>query len=372
MKIAAALFRYFAFGGLQLDTMRFVDEFLRRGHEVTLFVGAGGAEVPARPGLTVETVPLQRLSSHARAAEFAGEFLALAAGKFDVTLAMNRIPGCDFYFAADDCIVDEFLEKHSSLAVALLPRYRTFARLEKEIFRPGGRTAIWYIAERQRTAYLRRYATEPERFFLLPPGIDEKYRQVRREAASAAEVRREFGIRPEDLLLIFVGSNFFLKGLDRAVQLLAGLSEAERDRIRLLVVGAGRPQQFLPRIRRYGLADNVIFAGGRSDTERLFPAADLLIHFSRRDSAGSVIAESLACGTPVLCTEVCGFSTLARDAGSEVVPDPWSDTAAQELFRQMRAHIGEYRAKTEAYAARTDLFRRAAAAADLLERFVSR
>ena len=372
MNIAAALFRYFAFGGLQLDTMRIVTELLARGHQVTLFVGAGGAEVPAHPGLTVESLPLKRWSNHARAEEFARKFHAFADGKFDVTLAMNRIPGCDFYFAADDCIVDEFLLRHSPLAIALLPRYRTFAKLEEQIFRPGGKTRILYIAERQKTAFIRRYATEEERFFALPPGIPEKYRHVRRDADEAAKVRREFGIAPEEFLTLFVGSDFRRKGLDRAVRMLAHLPGEERRSVRLLAVGAGRPEQVLPLIRQYGLEDRVLFTGGRHDTERLFPAADLSILFSYSESAGGVIAESLACGTPVLCTANCGFSTLARDAGSEVVPEPWSDDAALALFRQMRDHIGGYRAKAEAYADRTDLFRRAAVAADLLERFVSR
>ena len=372
MKIALALFRYFAFGGLQLDTMRIADELLARGHEVTLFVGSGGEEVPARPLLTVETLPLARWSNHARAAEFARAFHARADGRFDVTLAMNRIPGCDFYFAADDCIVDEFLLKHSRLTVAFLPRYRVFAKIEREIFRPGAQTRILYIAERQKTAYLSRYGTEEARFFLLPPGIPEKYRHVRRDAAAAAEVRREFGIAPDGFLLIFVGSDFRRKGLDRAVRMLARLSAEERRRVRLLAVGAGRPEQILPLVRQYGLADNVIFTGGRNDTEKLLPAADLMVLLSYSEATGTVIAESLACGTPVLCSANCGFSTLARDAGSEVVPEPWSDDAALELFRKMRDRIGEYRAKAEAYADRTDLFRRAAVAADLLENFRTR
>ena len=368
MKIAAALFRYFAFGGLQLDTMRFVTEFLKRGHRVTLFVGEVCSPIAEQPGLRVEVVPLRKRSNHARAAEFAQKFHALADGKFDVTLAMNRIPGCDFYFAADDCIVDEFLLKHSRLTIALLPRYRTFAGIEERIFRPGGRTRIWYIAERQKTAYIRRYGTEPERFFLLPPGIPEKYRGVRRDAAGTAAVRREFGIAPDEFLLIFVGSDFRRKGLDRAVRLLAALPEAERARTRLLAVGAGRPRQILPLIRKCGLTDRVVFTGGRSDTEKLLPAADLALLLSYSESAGGVIAESLACGTPVLCTANCGFSTLARDAGCEVVPEPWADETALTLFRRMRDDIGAYREKAEAYAARTDFFRRAAYAADLLEK----
>ena len=154
--------------------------------------------------------------------------------------------------------------------------------------------------------------------------------------------------------------------------MIAALPEAERERTRLLAVGAGRPQQILPQIRQCGLTERIIFTGGRSDTEKLLPAADLSLLLSYSESAGGVIAESLACGTPVLCSANCGFSTLAHDAGCEVVPEPWSDGTALTLFRRMRGGIAEYRAKAEDYAARTDFFRRAAYAADLLENFAAR
>ena len=36
MKLAFAIFRYFPFGGLQLDFSRFLKEGIRRGHAVTV------------------------------------------------------------------------------------------------------------------------------------------------------------------------------------------------------------------------------------------------------------------------------------------------------------------------------------------------
>lgn len=367
MKIAVALFKYFAFGGLQLDTMRLVNELLPRGHQVTLFTGEICSELPALSGLNVELVPLKKRTNHARALEFARFFHEKTAGNFDVTIAMNRIPGCDFYFAADDCIVDEFLLKHSRLTIALLPRYRTFAHIEKEIFQPGSRTEILYLAERQKTAYLKRYGTEEKRFHLLPPGIPEKYRNARENKKHAAEIRKEFGFSPDDFFVIFIGSDFRRKGLDRAVRILANLPEPERNRTKLLAVGSGRPSQILPLIRKYGLEKNVIFTGGRNDTERLLPAADLMVLLSYSEATGTVIAESLCCGTPVLCSENCGFSDLAREAGSEAVPEPWSDEKALALFRTMRADIVSRREKALEYAESHDFFRRAAHIADLME-----
>lgn len=372
MKIAFALFKYFRYGGLQLDTVRAVRELLTRGFQVTLFVGEGDSEVPELRGLSVKRIELKSRTNHARAEEFEQKFRALTRRDFDVTVAMNRITGCDFYFAADDCILEHFLRKHSRLTVSLLPRYRTFTRIEREIFRPGGTTEILYLAARQKEAFQRRYGTEEARFHLLPPGIPEKYRdaQTPRTEANRMEVRREFGIRENDFFILFIGSNFLLKGLDRAIRLLAGLPEEERKTAKLVAAGAGRREQVMPLIRKYELEENVLFAGPRNDTEKLLPAADLMVLFSYSEATGTVIAESLCCGTPVLCSENCGFSSLAREAGSEVVPEPWSDETAGTLFRRMRDHSEEYRRKAEEYARRTDFFRRAAVMADILEEFV--
>ncbi len=374
MKIAFALFKYFPFGGLQLDTMRSIRELLARGWQVTLFAGEIESELPELPGFTVRQIPLKSRTNHARAVEFERAFRALTGGKFDVTVAMNRITGCDFYFAADDCILDHFLQKRSRLTVALLPRYRTFTRIEREIFLPGSPTQILCITERQKESFRRRYGTEESRFHLLPPGIPEKYRTVRADwtAEKRQAVRREFGIGENDFLAVFIGSDFLRKGLDRTIRLLAALPEDEKKTAKLLVAGSGRQNQVLPLIRRCGLDGNVLFAGPRNDTEVLLPAADLLVLLSYNEAAGSVIAEALCCGIPVLCSESCGFSPLVREAGSEVVPDPWSDETALVLFRKMRNESGEYRRKANEYADRTDFFRRAACMADILEEFAGK
>ena len=371
MKIAFALFKYFDFGGLQLDTMRFIRELLARGWYVTLFAGEIDSELPELPGFTVHKIELKSRSNHARAVEFERKFHTLTDGRFDVTTAMNRITGCDFYFAADDCILDHFLQKHSRLTVSLLPRYRTFTRIEREIFAPGGSTEILYLAERQKIAFRQRYGTEESRFHLLPPGIPDKYRTVRANWTRAKRqcIRREFGIGENDFLVLFIGSNFLLKGLDRAIRILAALPENEQKTTRLLAVGPGRQNQVLPLIRRHRLDDHVLFAGPRSDTEDLLPASDLLVLFSYSEATGTVIAESLCCGVPVLCAENCGFSTLAKEAGSEAVPSPWSDETALTLFRKIRNDSEEYRRKANEYADRTDFFRRSACMADILEDF---
>jgi glycosyltransferase involved in cell wall biosynthesis len=57
-----------------------------------------------------------------------------------------------------------------------------------------------------------------------------------------------------------------------------------------------------------GIGDRIVFAGAwRADPiSRLFDGCDLLVHPSRREAYGMVIAEAIACGVPVLTSDVGG------------------------------------------------------------------
>ena len=58
------------------------------------------------------------------------------------------------------------------------------------------------------------HGTPSHRFHPLPPGLERDRAEADDDAASA--VRRELGVGADELLLLFVGSGFVKKGLDRA------------------------------------------------------------------------------------------------------------------------------------------------------------
>ena len=194
MKIAFALFKYFPYGGLQLDTVRFLAETARRGHQAVLFVCEINGALPEIAGVRVVELPVSAASNHGMALAFEKKFheAVRSAGDFDVTVAMNRIRGCDFYFAADNCLAVEYRKKHSPLVLKLLPRYRTFLQLEKGIFAPDSKTKIFYIAPPQLEDFTEVYDTEKDRFIPLPPGIPEKYRGVRADDEARKILRKNY------------------------------------------------------------------------------------------------------------------------------------------------------------------------------------
>ena len=365
-QVAFSIFKYFPYGGLQLDMMRMAQEFTSRNIRVVIYcMGYDIDEVP--PGITFRVIPVRGWSNHRKALDFQHKLSGeLAKEQFIAHIAFNRLTPADWYFAADQPFVESvkrsFLEK-------LMPRYRTFARMERELFQAGNDTRIFCITRAQQQAFQRLYGTPAERIYQLPPGIDEKYASALDLRQKRDDLRRELGIAEDDILLIQVSSAFRTKGVDRSIAAVASLPENIRRKTRLLIVGRGRAAAYAKFAFRCGIGGQVIFAGGRSDVAELIAAADLMIHPARNEATGTVLLESLACGTPVLCSANCGFSPLVREAGSLVLP---------RLFRQKIFNrtlmvtlstpdkLSDLQRAAENYGRNGDFYRRAACAADLI------
>ena len=132
MKIALGIFKYFPFGGLQIDMRNIALEFARRGEDVTVFTGEWNSS-ESFPGVNVEILKLSSLSNHRKALEFSRAFHR-AAENFDIKVAFNRFGGCDFYFAADDCYAAALNRRKGAFLLRHFGRYKVFSELEKSIF----------------------------------------------------------------------------------------------------------------------------------------------------------------------------------------------------------------------------------------------
>lgn len=373
MRFAFALFKYFPFGGLQSDMLRIAECAAARGHEVTVFTGAWEGAGP-RSGICVRLLECGGGSNHRRARKFAVRFAgALKQEAFDLSLAFNRFGGCDWYFAADNCLAVEMPRKHSSLLLKLLPRYRSFLEQEREVFSPRSRTNIFYITPRQKRDFMRCYGTPEERFFYLPPGISPEFR-IRADAEHIrAEKRRELGVPESSLMLLEVGGHFFGKGVDRVIRAVAALPEELRSRCCFCIAGAADERRIRAFGRRCGLPEQALrVLGPRKDVPELLLAADLMVHPARNEAAGNVLLEGIASGLPVICSAACGFCDFVAEAGGVVVPEPWSDRVFLQLLTEMLGRPGEYRARIISHGGGRNFCCRAGVAVDLLEQWVQR
>lgn len=331
MKIALCIFRFFAFGGLQKDFLRLAKTCVARGHDVRAYCGNDSAPADLlRAKLNLTILPLHGLTNHSRAHSFEKQFAQIAAEEnFDCVVGFNRMSGLDFYFAGDSCLAERiahasFWEKFKFL----LPRYRTFLRMEKAVFSPESTTQILAISPNQQHAYIRRYATPADRFFRVPLDFDSRCRELAGDPARKAELRsrtrEDLGLRADDFALILVGSDFKRKGALRIIDAIAALPQEFRARTKLFLVGDTFPVPYLDAAAGLGLANNVFALGGRKDVPELLCAADWMVHPAEDEAGGSALLEAAVLGLPVICTEVCGFSgEIERWEGGFVLTNPF-------------------------------------------------
>lgn len=330
MRIALALYRYFPHGGLQRDFLATARRCAERGHSVTVL--AAEWQGPPPEGITLQLLPVRGLTNHARMARF-GQRLRHWRRQHpeEVLLGFNRLPSLDLYFAADNCFA-ESLQNRSRWA-RLLPRYRTYLALERWVAGSEGAARLLFLNPNQADSYLRHYHLREHRYRILPPGV----RRDRRPGDDADEQRRrvrsELGVEDGTRLLLFLGSDFARKGLDRVLFALTHMNEHPDTRTVLLVVGDDDPAPYRATLSRMGLSDQVCFTGGRDDVPALLQAADLLVHPAYHEPAGMALLEATVSGLPVLTTGACGYAPLIEEAGSgRVVPEPFSsETFQREL-----------------------------------------
>ena len=121
---------------------------------------------------------------------------------------------------------------------------------------------------------------------------------------------RERGDRPAMAVHV---SNF--RPVKRVPWLIEVFAQATRGTdARLTLVGDG-PDQGLARMRasELGISDRVLFMGERDALPELLAPADVFVLTSEEESFGLSALEALACGVPVVATDVGGVSEVVRD-----------------------------------------------------------
>jgi UDP-glucose:(heptosyl)LPS alpha-1,3-glucosyltransferase len=206
---------------------------------------------------------------------------------------------------------------------------------ERALCGPDARTRLLFLTERQRAEFQAAYGTPAERLHVLPLNLDDGPLATRAEGRAALA---PLGVSDEHVVLLFVGSDFRRKGLDRVLDALPGLGE----RARLVVIGEDDPAPFARRARRRGCAARVAFAGARADTSACYARADLLVHPARKETAGIVLLEALRHGVPVVATDVCGFAEhVAASAGGIVLRSPFDRQLFLAALRRLVDDAGE-------------------------------
>jgi teichuronic acid biosynthesis glycosyltransferase TuaC len=164
---------------------------------------------------------------------------------------------------------------------------------------------------------------EPARVCTIPNGVNARiYFQHDRQAT-----RAKHGIAPGQLMLLSAGYLIERKGHHRAIRALGALRQQGIAAALWIVGAAGREGRYEGKIRdlvrEMGIEDSVHFVGSVTPDvlAEYMSAADVFCLASTREGWPNVVHEALACGTPVVASDVGGVPDLipSREYGV-VVP----------------------------------------------------
>lgn len=368
MIIAFCLYKYFPYGGLQRDFLRIAQTVASRGHKVIIFTQQWQGERPQ--GFEIVIVPVTARTNHGKNAQYHRWVAArLKQYAVDCVVGFNKMPGLDFYYAADVCYAEK-VAREKGFLYKLTPRYRHYASFERATFERGARTQLLMLTATQISDFVKHYHTEKSRFHILPPGIYPDRKYSNQPAGSRDAFRKKNGIGEQQILLLQVGSDFRRKGVERSLRAIAALPENVRSQCLYYVVGQDKSARYENLARQLGIADQVVFFAGRDDVAELMSAADLLLHPAYQEAAGIVLLEGIVAGLPVIVSEVCGYAHHIKTAGCGVViPEPFAQESLNLALFEAVTDAEKRQAwaeKARSYADTEDLYSLADKTADII------
>ncbi|MCK5559919.1 MAG: glycosyltransferase family 4 protein, partial [Thermoplasmata archaeon] len=124
-------------------------------------------------------------------------------------------------------------------------------------------------------------------------------------------------------VVLYLGRLKFHKGLEYLIE-SAKLTDPD---IKYLIVGEGDFEPHLKEIvERFGVKDRIIFAGRvpNSEIPKYYCASDVFIlpSITRLEAFGLVVIEAMACGKPVIISNIPGVSENITDGEEGLIVEP--------------------------------------------------
>ncbi|MGH7847179.1 MAG: glycosyltransferase family 4 protein [Candidatus Binatia bacterium] len=305
MKIALVHKRLELRGGTERVFYRTAEGLRDRGHEIHLFCGA--FLIPPPADVLSHRVPHIPFPRTAQLWSF-----ALMAPKVveryscDVVMSFSRIARQDV-FRSGGGPHRAFLEKmmrQSGLQRRLWYRlsayHHSVLALEQRQLSPQGCRRIIAVSEQGRREMIDYYRVPEDKVLVIHNGVDHTRFHPRLRLMAGKKIREKLGIPPQSQVVLFVGTGFRRKGLDRVLSLWRS---PELQGIYLLVVGDDAK---LSSYRRFFADRTIFFVGAQKNIEEYYGAADLFILPSTQEAFGNVVLEALASGLPVVTVPEVG------------------------------------------------------------------
>lgn len=170
--------------------------------------------------------------------------------------------------------------------------------------------AIFAVTRELRDFHARQAWIHPQRMGVMYNGVDTQRFAPCRESRIA--MRKELGFPENSFVVGAVGRLVPIKDHQTLLKAAALLSQSGID-VRILLVGSGPERERLQALSTSTLESRVCFAGDSSRVPELLNAMDVFVLPSLNEGMSNTLLEAMACGLPVLATDVGGNPEIVEN-----------------------------------------------------------
>jgi len=196
------------------------------------------------------------------------------------------------------------------------PRPKWFRAVSRRILRGMQRAAaVACNSEATRDAILARGLVPAERLHVTYVGAAREF-SAEADPAADAEIARLLGVGPGvGPALLHVGTNIPRKRIDVLLEVFAAVRR-EVPGARLWKAGGALQAEFQEHARRLGVAGSIVTLPflSRAQLAAVYRRADLALFPSEAEGFGLPVAEAMACGAPVLLSDIPAFREVGGPA----------------------------------------------------------
>ena len=306
-------------GGVEQDIWYLSQEYIKAGHKVSVITarapGSSGREtidgieeIRTSPLFTVFKVPIMP-----------NYYRCLTQVNADIIHAHGTCPGVSdiavLYALNNDkpCVLNYRFDGNADSAIGTL-----FANIYNCLINPSVVSRASKVVATSRSyaessPVLKRFLTKVE---AIPNGVNLN---LFNPGVDVQNVREKYDL-PQDGIIFFAGRFVEYKGLEYLIRAMKYVPYGT-----LIIAGMGKQERYLKRLMQSQNLNNVKFLGliAHKELPKLYKLSDIYVlpSTTRGENFGNSALEAMACGTPVIASDLPGVRELVTDeSGIKVKP----------------------------------------------------